>query len=112
MALDIEKEIKIYWICLIIILLIYTVLEFLVLTGALFLAWAIVLIRQYKDINTWEKIEKWILFTITVAIILAVVQVYFIITIIGAISAVIAFIILVLLLIVGTHIWIRKRKES
>jgi len=111
MALDIEKEIKIYWICLIIVLLIYAVLEFLVLTGALFLAYAILLIRQYKDIDTWEKIEKWILFGIISSIILAIVQVIFIIAYNVPILAVLAaLIILVVLAIVSTHIWIQKRK--
>ena len=113
MAFDIEKEIKIYWICATIVLLIYGVWEFLGLIGALYIAWAIVLIRIYKDIDNWEKIKNWVLFGILENILMAITQViYLTVYNVPIWYGLLGLIILIVFAIVGIHIWIRKRKES
>jgi hypothetical protein len=130
MALDIEKELKIWWLCGIIVMLIFGLWYFISVDtlaalfnypylapvtgrviGGVYLAWAIIFIRLYKERDNWEKIENWVLFSLIVQIL----------TIITNIIGLIAFnltigntflplIINVLFVIVGIHIWIQKRK--
>ena len=130
MAIDIEKELKIYWICGIIVLLIFGLWYFISVEtmvivfnypyfdplitrvlGACYIAWLIILLRLYKERDNWEKIEDWILFSLIVQIL----------TIIANIIGLIAYnipiggfllstIVNILFVIVGIHIWIQKRK--
>jgi hypothetical protein len=115
MALNIEKELKIYWICFIIVMLIGGVL-YLVFTshfivGGTHIAQGIVMIRLYKDIDNWEKIENWVLFNILMNILIVIVQIIWIITYIEPIGNVLLSIIInIFLAVLGIHIWIQKRK--
>jgi len=115
MALDVEKELKIYWICFIIVMLIGGVL-YLVFTdhfivGGTHIAQGIVMIRLYKDINNWEKLENWVLFNMLMNILIAIVNIIWIITYIEPISNVLLSIFInIFLAVLGIHIWIQKRK--
>jgi len=84
MALDINKELKIYWIFAIVVLLIYGLWFFISyesyyvilgggsyfhpvfarVIGALYIGWAVGSIWLYRDIDNWEKIESWMLYGI------------------------------------------------
>jgi len=130
MALDVEKELKIYWYCGIIVMLIFGLWYFIspesILTvfnwpfwdpaisravGGIYLAWLIVVILLYKDLDNWDKIESWVLFG-------NLIQIF---GIIGAIINMIAYnisistllvglIINIFFAVLGFHIWIQKRK--
>ena len=124
MALDIEKELKIYWICNITVEFYLIVLYFIVIggdfliLGASSIPWAIVLIRLYKDIDNWEKIENWVLFRILWNIVCMIVYIIWITVLnmlisLDLLSAIIVLswlIIAILFAIVGIHIWVQKRK--
>lgn len=131
MALDIEKELKIYVILGIIVLLVYGLWFFIsyesyyALTGAgpyfhpvfariiggVFISWAIVIIRLYKDIDNWEKFESWILFTVLVQIFTLIAELMGIIVYnMLTAGAIIVIIINLFFIIVGIHIIMQKRK--
>ena len=124
MALDIEKELKIYWICNITVEFYLIVLYFIVIggdfliLGASSIPWAIVLIRLYKDIDNWEKIENWVLFRILWNIVCMIVYIIWITVLnmlisLDLLSAIIVLswlIIAILFAVVGIHIWVQKRK--
>ncbi len=131
MALDVEKELKIFWIAGIIVLLIYGLWFFISyesyhaifgvaayfapvtarIVGAIFIAWLVIMIRLFKERDNWEKIEEWVLFTVMVQSLMIVAQ------IIGIImyntlttGTIIAIIINLFFAIVGIHIIMQKRK--
>jgi len=116
MAFDIQKELKIYWICGIIVGLIYVIIHFTVTgllnVGGFNLAAAIIGIWLYKYIDTWEKIEDWVLFGILRNILTLIVLIIWIIAFIAPIEIIIlsALVVTILFAIVGIHIWIQKRK--
>ena len=130
MALDIEKELKIYWLCGIIVLLIFGLWYFIsvdTLTtlfnypyfapvagrviGGIYLAWAIILIRLYKERDNWEKIENWVLFSLIVQILTIIANIIGLIAYSLTIGHILLQVIInVLFVIVGIHIWIQKRK--
>ena len=124
MGLDIEKELKIYWICNITVEFYLIVLYFIVIggdfliLGASSIPWAIVLIRLYKDIDNWEKIENWVLFRILWNIVCMIVYIIWITVLnmlisLDLLSAIIVLswlIIAILFAVVGIHIWVQKRK--
>jgi len=130
MALDIEKEIQIYWFCGLITLLIFGLWYFisaesmvavtgwpyfdpvaLRVIGAVYIAWLIILLRLYKDRNNWEKIENWILFSLIVQILTIIANLIGLIAYnIPIVNLLLALIINILFVIVGIHIWIQKRK--
>jgi len=116
MAFNIDKELKIYWICGIIVTLFYAVIS-LTITGFLNvggfqLATAIIAIWLYKDIDTWEKIEDWVLFGIIRNLLTFMVFIIWIIAFNAPIEIIIlsALIVTILFAIVGIQIWIQKRK--
>ena len=79
--------------------------------GGIYLAWAIILIRLYKERDNWEKIENWVLFLLIVQILTIIVNIIGLIAFnltIG--NTFLPLIINVLFVIVGIHIWIQKRK--
>ncbi|MFX0187625.1 MAG: hypothetical protein ACFE8A_07815 [Candidatus Hodarchaeota archaeon] len=131
MALDVEKELKIFWIAGMIVLIIYG-LWFIIsyetyhavlgqagyfdpvmarLVAAMFIAWLVVLIRLYKQLDNWEKIEEWVLFGVLVQILMIIVQIMGIAmyNILNA-GTIIAIIINIFFTILGIHIIIQKRK--
>lgn len=130
MALDIEKELQIYWICGIIVLIIFGLWYFIFpeslviafnwpyfdplfprVVGAFYIAWLIILLKLYKERDNWEKIEIWILFSLIVQILTIIANIIVLIAYnvpIG--SLLLVFIINILFVIVGIHIWIQKRK--
>ena len=124
MGFDIEKELKLYWICNIIVEFYLIVLYLIVLggpwliLGASSIPWAIVLIRLYKDIDNWEKIENWVLFRILWNIVTMIVYIIWITVLnvlisLDLLSAIILLswlIIAIFLAVLGIHIWIQKRK--
>ena len=130
MALDVEKELKIFWLGGMIVLLIFGLWYFISpesvdaafnwpfwdpvttrVVGGIYLAWLIVIILLYKDLDNWEKIESWVLFGILM-------QIFGLInTIIGFVayntpigSVLLALIIYIFFAVLGFHIWIQKRK--
>jgi hypothetical protein len=128
MALDIEKELKIYWIISIIRLLeglwIFISYESFYalmgstyfspiavrIVGALYIAWFVVYIMLYKDLDNWDKIEAWIIFAVIVQILSIIawiigIGVYNYLTI-----AIIGIILNLFFAIVGIHIILQKRK--
>ena len=130
MALDVEKELKIFWIAGMIVLIIYGLWFFISyesyhavlgqagyfdpvmarLVAAMFIAWLIVMIRLYKKLDNWEKIEEWVLFGVMVQILMIIVQIMGIImyNILNA-GTIIAIIINLFFTILGIHIIMQKR---
>ena len=131
MALDIEKELKIYWILGMIVLITYGLWFFISyesyhvvlgqagyfdpvmarLVAAMFIAWLVVMIRLYNKLDNWEKIEEWVLFGVMVQILMIIVQImgitmYNILTT----GTIIAIIINLFFTILGIHIIMQKRK--
>ena len=130
MALDVEKEIKIFWLCGVIVLIIFGLWWFISPessgaafnwpfydpqatrgVGGLYLCWAIVIIILYKDIDNWDKIESWVLFG-TLSQFFGIIN-----NIIGLVaynipivSFVLGIIINIFFAVLGIHIWIQKRK--
>jgi hypothetical protein len=129
LALDIEKEMKIYWILVIIRLLeglwIFITYESFYelmgsayfspiaarIVGALYIAWLVNMIRLYNQLDNWEKIEDWVLFGVMVQILSIIawiigIGVYNYLTA----SAIIGIILNLFFAIVGIHIIMQKRK--
>ena len=131
MALDVDKELKIYVYIGLIVLLFYGLWLFISyesyyaimgggayfspvagrIIGGMFISWAIILIRLYKKIDNWEKIEEWMLFAVisnTLTLIAWIIGIimynYFSVGVITAIIVNLFFI------IVGIHIIMQKRK--
>ncbi len=130
MAFDVEKEIKIFLISGVIVLLVYGVWLFISpesyrallgssryfnpvgdrMIGGIFIAWAIIAIRLIKISDNWEKIEEWILFTAIAEILITIAQLLGIILYqILSIGTIIAMIITIFFAIVAIHIFIQKR---
>lgn len=131
MALDIEKELKIYWILGLIVVLIYGLWFFISyesyyaltgggpyfhpvlgrIIGGMFISWAIIIIRLYKKLDNWEKIEEWMLFTVMTNILVLIAEIIGIIVynlLTG--GTIIVIIINIFFVIVGIHIIMQKRK--
>jgi len=131
MALDVDKELKIFWIIGLIVLLIYGLWLFISaesyeaifgvagyfdpiaarIVGAIFIAWLIIMIRLYKGLDNWEKIEEWVLFSVIGNILMIIAQTICIImyNLLSA-GTIIAMIVNLFFVIVGIHIIIQKRK--
>jgi hypothetical protein len=80
--MDLEKVIKIYWIIGIIVLGLYGLWLFISpesywamtnspyfspvarIIGSLYIAWLIVMIMLYKELDNWEKIKPWMVFSV------------------------------------------------
>ena len=131
MALDIDKELKIFWITGMIVLIIYGLWFFISyesyhavlgqagyfdpvmarLVAAMFIAWLVIVIRLFNKLDNWEKIEEWVLYSVMVQILMIIVQIigitmYNILTT----GTIIAIIINLFFAIVGIHIIMQKRK--
>jgi hypothetical protein len=131
MALDVEKELKIFWIAGMIVLIIYGLWFFISyesyhavlgqagyfdpimarLVAAMFIAWLVIVIRLFNKLDNWEKIEEWVLYSVMVQILMIIVQIigitmYNILTT----GTIIAIIINLFFAIVGIHIIMQKRK--
>ena len=131
MALDVEKEIKIYLILGFIVMIIFGLWYFvspesLVVVfnwpfwdpyanrtiGAFFIAWAIIVLKLYfKDIDQWEKLENWVIFG-TLVQIMGIISstislVLYNIPISGFLTGVI---INIFFIILGIHILMQKRE--
>lgn len=131
MALDVEKELKIFWIAGMIVLISYGLWFFISyesyhavlgqagyfdpvmarLVAAMFIAWLVVMIKLYKKLDNWEKIEEWVLFGVMVQILMIIVQIMGMImyNILNA-GTIIAIIINLFFTILGIHIIMQKRK--
>ena len=131
MALDVEKELKIFWIAGMIVLIIYGLWFFISyesyhailgsagyfdpnlgrIVGGIFIAWVVIMIRLYKKLDNWEKIEEWVLFGVMVQILMAIAQIISMImyNILSA-GTIIAIIINIFFAVLGIHIIIQKRK--
>ena len=133
MALDVDKELKIYWYCGIITLLIFGLWYFIspesLLTvfnwpfwdpnfvrtgGAIYIAWAIVTLKIYlKDIDQWEKIENWLIFAIMVQILTIIVDIISLILYNIPLGAFLTSVLINLFFIIlGIHILMQKRKQN
>ena len=131
MALDVDKELKIFWIAGIIVLIYYGLWLFISyesyfaifgvagyfapvtarVVGAVFIAWLVIMIMLYKELDNWEKIEAWVLFAVisnTLIIIAAIIGIvmYNLLTA----GTIIAMLVNIFFVIVGIHILIQKRK--
>jgi len=78
--------------------------------GGVLIAWAIIILKLLRELDNWERIENWIIFSVIVNILGAI---SFIITIIvyttnpvGIINLIIA----IFFAVLGLHILIQKRK--
>ena len=128
--MDIEQEIKIYWILGIIVLLIYGLWLFISpesyavatnwpyfapsagrIVGSLYLTWVIILIRLFKERDNWEKIEEWMLFAV-ISNILTIISSIIVIVVYNTpiMSSVVGMILNIFFAIVGIHIIMQKRK--
>ena len=130
MALDVDKEIKIYFIIGLIVLLIYGLWLFISpesyvainnypyfapvtarIVGGIYLAWAIIIIMLYKELDNWEKIESWMLFAVISNIFTAIAGIIgFVVYNIPLGSFIIGTILNIFFAIVGIHIIMQKRK--
>ena len=131
MAFDVDKELKIFWILGIIVLLIYGLWFFISyesyyailgtagyfapvtgrIIGGMFIAWLVIMIRLYKQLDNWEKIEEWVLFTVMVNILIAIAEIIGIIVYnVVSTGMIIAIIINIFFAVLGIHIIIQKRK--
>ena len=130
MALDVEKELKIYWIIGLIVLLVYGLWLFISvesyyvvvnspyfspvagrIVGALYIAWAVIAIRILKEIDNWDKIENWMIFAVISNLLTMISQIIGIVVYNVSISTyIIGIIINIFFVIVGIHIILQKRK--
>jgi len=129
MALDIEKEIKINFIAIFIVSIIYG-LWFLIsveswvavnnwpyldpvagrLLGSIFTALAIISIKAFKEAEQWEKIENIVLFIVLFCLFAAIMSIYCHITFSLPPSNIVNIIIYVVFAILNIHIYLQKRK--
>ncbi len=131
MAFDVEKELKIFWIAAIIVLIFYGAWLFISyetynaimdagqnfspvlgrIIGGMFIAWLVILIMLFKKLDNWETIEGWVLFAVMVNILILIafilgIVMYGILTM----GVIIAMIVNIFFAVVGIHIWIQKRE--
>ena len=129
MALDIEKEIKINFIAVFIVSIIYG-LWFLIsvescvaatnwpyldpvagrMLGSIFTALAIICIKAFKEAEEWEKIENIVLFQALFCIFSAIMSIYCQIAFNLPPVAIVNIIIYVVFAILNIHIYLQKRK--
>jgi len=130
MALDVEKELKIFWIAGIIVLIIFGLWYFISPesvgvafnwpfwdpystrgVGGIYLAWGIIAIMLYKDLDNWDKIESWLLFAIIVQV-LGIINTFIGLIVYGIpiVTLLLGLIIAIFFAVLGIHIWIQKRK--
>jgi len=130
MALDVDKELKIYFIIGVIVLLIYGLWLFISpesywaltgapyfspttarIIGAIYIAWAIIVIMLYKEIDNWEKIESWMLFAVLSNLLTLIASIISLVVYnIPLGSGIIGMILNIFFVIVGIHIIMQKRK--
>ncbi len=131
MALDVDKELKIFWIAGLIVLLIYGLWFFISyesyyailgtagyfapvtarIVGGIFISWAIIIIRLFKKLDNWEKIEEWVLFAVMVQILILIAEIIGIVMYnVSSAGTIIAMIVNIFFAILGIHIIIQKRK--
>ena len=131
MTLDVNKELKIYWILGLIVALIYGFWLFISpesyhavtgggpyfspvsarILGGIYIAWAVIIIKLYKEIENWEKIENWMLFAVIEESLSAIAQILGIIIYNMSITTyIIGIIINIFFAIVGIHIILQKKK--
>ena len=131
MALDVDKELKIVWIVGIIVILVYGLWFFISyesyhamlgfeayfapvtarVVAGIFISWAIIMIRLYKELDNWEKIEEWMLFAVLTNTFVLIAQIIGI-TVYNTLGAgtIIIIIINLFFIILGIHIIMQKRK--
>ena len=131
MALDVDKELKIFWIAGLIVVLIYGLWFFISyesyyallgtagyfapvtarVLGGVFISWGIIVIRLLKKLDNWEKIEEWMLFAVMNQILILIAEIIGIVMY-NALSTgtIIAMIVNIVFAILGIHIIIQKRK--
>ena len=129
MALDVDKELKIYVYIGLIVLLFYGLWLFIAyetyyavfggifapgagrMIGAIYLGWAIAIIRLLKHLDNWEMIENWMIMGVVSNCLTIIAVIIGIIVYNIPIGQVIVTIILnIFFAIVGIHIIIQKRK--
>ena len=131
MALDVDKELKIFWIAGLIVVLIYGLWFFISyesyyallgtagyfapvtarVLGGVFISWGIIVIRLLKKLDNWEKIEEWMLFAVMNQILILIAEIIGIVmyNVLSA-GTIIAMIVNIFFAILGIHIIIQKRK--
>jgi hypothetical protein len=129
MALDIEKEIKINFIALFIVAIIYglwyliSVESWVAATnwpyldpvagrvlGGIFTTIAIISLKAFKEADQWEKIENIVIFMLLACIFEAIISIYCQIAFNLPPSAILNIIIYVVFAILNLHILMQKRK--
>jgi len=130
MALDIEKELKIYMILGFIVLVFYGVWLFISpeswiavnnwplfgpvfarYLGATYIGWAIIILKIIiKQLDEWEKVENWIIFGTVVNSLNSIAAIISIIVYTLPPIAIVNLILNLFFAIVGIHILIQKRK--
>ena len=128
---DVEKELKIFWIAAIIVLIFYGLWLFISyesyyvilggrlyfapvagrMIGGIFIAWLVIMIMFYKKLDNWETIEGLALFTVMANILILIAFILGIIMYkILAVGTIIAMIVNLFFAVLGIHIWIQKRE--
>jgi len=130
MALDIEKELKIYLIIGFIVLVFYGLWLFISpeswmavnnwplfgpvfarYLGASYIGWAIIILKIIiKQLDEWEKVENWIIFGTVVNILNSIAAIISIIVYTLPPIAIVNLILNLFFAIVGLHILIQKRE--
>jgi len=131
MALDVDKELKIFWIAGLIVVLIYGLWFFISyesyyallgtagyfapvtarVLGGVFISWGIIVIRLLKKLDNWEKIEEWMLFAVMNQILILIAEIIGIVMYnVLSTGTIIAMIVNIFFAILGIHIIIQKRK--
>ena len=130
MALDIEKEIKIYLILGFIVLVFYGLWFFISYEswvavnnwplfdpafgrylGATYIGWAIIVLKiLLKDIDEWEKVENWIIFGVVVNSFATVAGIISVTAYTLPLISIINIILTIFFVLMGIHILIQKRK--
>lgn len=128
--MDIIKELKIYLILAVIVLIIFGLWLFISpeswaaannwpfldpiagrIIGGIYIALIIIFLRLIREIENWEKIENWVLFSVMINILSVIAYIIgYIAYSLPILSGIIGVIIQIVFAIIGIHILIQKRK--
>ena len=131
MALDVEKELKINFILGFIVLIYYGLWIFISYEswvavhnwplfdpvvgrylGGVFIAWAVIALKLLRELDNWERVENWIIFSLIVNILGSISFIISIIVYTTNPINIINLIINIFFAVLSIHILIQKRKQK